>query len=94
MKKYKENDKIHTIEKKPIPKDLPEIKRDLLSGKHREEAIMSLGKNRGQYFLRLPTRVTKFLQLGDDDTIKIVAEGDDKSVEIRLEIIKGGKHVS
>lgn len=94
MKKYKNNNKIHMVEKKPIPEDLHEIRRDLLSDKHREYAIVNLGKNRGQYFIRLPTKISRLLGLEDRDKIKIIAEADDKTNEIKLEIIKGEKDVS
>ncbi len=89
MKKYKNIEEIHIKEKKPLPKDFNEVKQELLSDKHREVFTVNMGKNRGQYFIRIPTRMAKILELDDNCKIKITTETKEKESNIKLEIIRG-----
>lgn len=89
MKSSKESNEIHTLKKSPLPTDFAKVKEELLSDKHKEEEIAKLGKNRGQYFIRIPTKIARLLDLKDNDKIKITAESSEKKKEVWLEIIKG-----
>jgi hypothetical protein len=91
MKNNENINKIHNIDKKPIPKDFHEVKQELLSDKLKEEEIVNLGQNRGQYFIRIPTRISRMMSLNPEDKIRIIAESQEGIIDVRLEIIKGDK---
>ena len=88
MKNNKELDKIHPIDKRSKPKDFDEIKHDLISETHREIAEINIGVNRGQLFIRIPSRITKVLDLTKENKIKLIAEINKKEKKLNIEIIK------
>lgn len=89
MKSSKKSNEFHTLKKPPLPHDFAKVKEELLSPTHKEEEIVNLGKNRGQYFIRIPSKIAQLLDLGDNDKIKIFAESGESSKAVWLEIIKG-----
>ena len=91
MNNYKNNDKIHIKKKAPVPDDFAWLTKDLLSDEHKEEEIVSLGVNRGQYFFRIPSKIAGMLSLNKENKIKIIAIQTKKGEDIKLEIIRDEK---
>lgn len=87
MKNSKKIDNIHVITKKPPRKDIEVIAKDLLSNELQDSEVVSLGENRKQYFIRLPTRLTDRLKLSKTDKIKVVWTGSESKIKIDLEVV-------
>ena len=89
MKSSKKSNEIHPIKKSPLPDDFTKIKEESLSDKQREEETVSLGINRGQYFIRIPSKISQLLDLRNGDKIKITAEASESGKQVWMEIVKG-----
>ena len=71
-----------------MTKDLEKLKKELLSNELEDSEIVSLGENRKQFFIRLPTRLTNQIQLKSVDKIKILWRCSEEKVKISLEVVK------
>ncbi|GEM_PF-2606273 len=88
MKKINKAEEIHVIEKNEPTEDIEELRKKLLSNEIHDYEVISLGNNRGQFFIRLPTRMTNRLQLKKEDKIKISLTGSEENMKILLEVVK------
>jgi len=86
-----ETEKIHTVEKPEKPKDIDELKKEMLSHEITDSEMVRLGLNRKQFFIRIPTRMTDRLNLKKEDNIRIVMSGPPENITIRLEVVRHGK---
>lgn len=91
MKNIKETEKIHTTEQPEKPKDIEELRKELLSNEISDSEIINVGLNRNQFFIRLPTRMTDTLNLTKEDKMRITLSGTEGNFKITLEVVKGGK---
>lgn len=71
----------------PIPKELIE---KYLSEEEVTEAIASLGENRGQFFVRIPVKISERLNLQETDKIKFVVRGKGSNFKLEVEVVKDG----
>ena len=73
----------------PPPADLHVVKKEILSNviKDEKEAIVSI--NRGQLFVRIPTKIAERLNLKLGDKIKFIVEGEGDKISLNVEIVKG-----
>ncbi|VVB74118.1 Uncharacterised protein [uncultured archaeon] len=91
LKLSEETEKIHTVEKPEKPKDIDELKKELLSHEITDSETVSLGLNRKQFFIRIPTHMTDRLNLRKEDKIRIVLSGPPDNVVIKLEVVRHGR---
>lgn len=75
-----------TVEDKPEkPADLDELRKKLFSKEMTDDEVVSLGENRGQFFIRLPTRMTNKLDFKKGMNIKITLILNDSERRLILE---------
>ncbi|MBI5046340.1 hypothetical protein HZC07_01265 [Candidatus Micrarchaeota archaeon] len=90
MNNFKKSDKIRMKNQHPPREDIEKLKKELLSNELRDEEIINVGENRGQLFVRLPTRITTRIGIKKGDKLRIIAEGIGKNVKINLEVVSDG----
>jgi len=75
-----------TIEDKPEkPSDFEEVGEKLFAKDMIDYEVISLGENRGQFFVRLPTRMTNKLEFKRGDKIRITLILHDDERKLVLE---------
>lgn len=71
-----------------IPKELVD---KYLSEEEVTEATATLGVNRGQFFVRLPVKISERLNLQETDKIKFVVRGKGSNFKLEVEVVKDGQ---
>jgi hypothetical protein len=89
MNNSEETEKIHIEETPKRPTDIEDLKKRLLSNEIADSETVSLGVNRKQFFIRLPTRLTDQLMLKKEDKVKVIWKKTPEKMDITLEVEKG-----
>jgi hypothetical protein len=65
-----------------------EMKEDILKNKEVIECEAKLGKNRGQYFVRIPNKIAQRLIIEEGDSFRFIVKGNYKKIEFNVELVK------
>lgn len=69
----------------------PELVEKYLSEEEVTEATASLGENRGQFFVRIPVKISERLNLQETDKIKFIVRGKGPNFKLEVEVLKDGQ---
>lgn len=81
IKMTENNQKIEKVPEEIVKSDIKAI----LEGHFPEEAIVTLGENRGQLFARIPKIVTKRLKLKKGSKLLFRVYNEDKKLKLEVE---------
>jgi len=88
MKKLKEIKEIQPKKSPSKPTDIEELKRKLLSDEIDDSEVVALGANRSQYFVRIPARLSRMLELTTKKKMKVSWHAKaGKLLGVKLEVV-------